>query len=29
MEAQPYMRPALEETIPDFIADLEKGMTGK
>lgn len=29
MEAQPYMGPALEETIPDFVADLEKGMTGK
>lgn len=29
MEAQPYMGPALEETIPEFVADLEKGMTGK
>lgn len=29
MEAQPYIGPALEETIPDFVADLEKGMTGK
>lgn len=29
MEAQPYMGPALEETIPEFVADLEKGMAGK
>lgn len=29
MEAQPYMGPALEETIPEFVADLEKGMIGK
>ena len=29
MEAQPYMGPALEETIPEFLADLEKGMAGK